>query len=341
MTPQPKIDRIKFQTDLGAYFRDSLTAHFLVYDNGLQWEEPADYHLYNTISGIDTLIVKVGTAVITHQQWNRTCYNVEHISRDLSRLRRDRGLNILLITSGAIGLGRKERRKHEKIPEKESNTPRQKQLDAIAGQPKLFDLWRDYFRSNEQSIGEKLVTHDDLKDMRSSYSLLRDYQDWTHRGLIPVINEDDARSLEEIDIKFKGQRVFRDNDGLASLHAQLLKKSGYKPLIIFLSNTDGIYTKESFENGDYTPIRIVKDSTNLEEQALPMSSARGRGGIISKVEAGRELSEQGIGLVIANGQYCNHDADFQKQRGSARKYDVLDSILEGRVVGTRFIPSNP
>jgi len=339
VTRQPKVDRIKFRTDLERYFIDRPDSPFLSFNGSLQLEEPENYGLYTDVSGIDTLVVKVGTAVMAHKGWSRTTYNVEHISRDLARLRRERELNVMLVTSGAIGLGRKERlRQGDRIYEREKNTPYQKQLDAIKGQPILFGLWRHYFSSySQQPIGEKLVTHDDIRDEKRSHRLVAQYQEWMSAGIIPVINEDDARSLEEIDILLRGERVFRDNDGLTSLLAQLLKGAGYNPLVIFLSNTDGIYTAESFRNGEYEPIRIVKDPTGLEEQALPISSSRGRGGIISKIGAGGELSESGIELVVANGQYCNHDAAYQKRReGSKRRYDVLDSTLDGRVVGTRF-----
>ena len=200
-------------------------------------------------------------------------------------------------------------------------------------------MWRHHFYP--QLVDESLVTHDDIRNPQGNANLLRKYQRWLSEDKIPVINEDDARSLEEIDISLKGERAFRDNDGLASLHAQFLKREGYNPLLILLSNTDGIYTAESFRNGEYTPIRVVKDSTGLEEQALPVSSTRGRGGVISKIEASRDAALDGIYVVVANGQFCNHDAPYQERtNGSQRRYNVLDSILDGRAVGTRFLPRN-
>jgi len=73
---------------------------------------------------------------------------------------------------------------------------------------------------------------------------------------------------------------------------------------------------------------------------LPVISARGRGGLISKIEAAKDAASEGIYTVIANGQYCNHDSSYQRRKlNSRRRYNVLDSVLDGRVVGTRFIPS--
>jgi len=339
MSREPKIDRIKFQEDLGQYFRDIPISPFTVFDNGhIHLEEPENYGLYTDTSGIDTLVVKVGTSILAHKDYRRMIYNMNCLSEDLIMLKEERGLNILLVSSGAIGLGRKARlRRGERIPEKERYSSEQKRIDAIEGQTLLYELWRHHFYP--QLVDESLVTHNDIKDPQKNAKLLRKYQRWLSEGKIPIINENDARSLEEIDILLKGERAFRDNDGLASLHAQFLKRTGYNPLLVLLSNTDGVYTAESFRNGEYTPIRVVKASAELEEQALPVSSTRGRGGVISKIGASMDATLDGIYVVIANGQFCNHDAPYQERReGSQRRYYVLDSILDGRVVGTRFLP---
>lgn len=340
MPPKLKIDSIKFHDDFERYFIDSPDSPFLVFDGSLQCEQPEHYDSYTNISGIDTLVVKVGTSIITHDDSRRTIYNMNCISEDLTRLREERGLNVLLVTSGAIGLGRKSRlRKGEKIPEKEKDTPQQRRLDAIEGQFLLYELWSHHFYP--QAVRESLVTHDDIKNPQKNAKLLLKYQKWLCEGKIPIINEHDAKSLEEIDILLKGERTFRDNDGLASLHAQFLKRAGYNPLLLFLSNSDGIYTAESFRNGDYIPIRIVKNPRGLEGHALPITSTRGRGGVISKIEAAKDAASEGIYTVIANGQYCNHDSSYQRRKlNSRRRYNVLDSVLDGKVVGTRFLPRN-
>ncbi len=340
MANEPKVDRVKFHRDIEGYFRDRPLNDFLVFDDNLNTEEAENYSLYTDLSDINTVVVKVGTSMVTHDDYRRTIYNMNCISEDLIKIRDEKNLNVLLVTSGAIGLGRKARlKKGEKIVEDERNNINQKLRDAVEGQFLLYELWRHHFYP--QLVGESLVTHDDLTDEQKNAKLLSKYQSWLAEGRIPVINEDDARSIEEIDIMLKGERAFRDNDGLASLHARFLKKAGYKTMLILLSNTDGIYTAESFRNGEYLPIRVIKNSEGLEEQALPISSARGRGGVLSKIEASKEATLDGICVVIANGQYCNHDSSYQKRRdGSERRYNVLEAILDGKVVGSRFIPSD-
>jgi len=339
MARELKVDRVKFQEDLGAYFRDTPTAPFPSFDNGtLQLEQPETYADCTDLSGIDMLIVKEGTNLITHDDYRRTVYNMKCSAEDLTRVRVERGLDVLLISSGAIGLGRKTRlRIGEKIPEEEKDTPEQKQKDAVVGQPMLYELWRHHFYP--QLVEESLVTHQDLENLSRRNGLLRKYDKWLYEVKIPVINEHDAKSLEEIEVMLKGEPVFSDNDGLASLIAIAYKKAGRNPLLVFLGSTDGIYTAESVQSDRYTPIRVVKDPANLEEQAAPISSTRGRGGIISRTKAIRSARSEGVYTVVANGQYCNHDAPFQEgKKGSQRRYNVLDAILDGKVVGTRSPP---
>jgi glutamate 5-kinase len=263
---------------------------------------------------------------------------MDRIARDLTRLK-SHGLNVLLITSGAIGLGRRARiADGESIPENESKSITEKQRDATIGQPILYDLWWDKFRiEHKQETKEFLVVNDDFLVNERKYELLGRYQDCLHYGIIPIINEHDAKSLVEIETEFKGEKVFRDNDGLASLHAKMLKEAGYNPLLILLSNTDGIYTPESFSNGKYEPVRIIKNANGLENGVSPESSSRGRGGVISKIEVGKELANLGITTVVANGQYCNHEWGVEKEAQFGVEYDVLDSIIQGKVVGTRFL----
>lgn len=339
MKRKSRADYVQFQEDIRNYFRDSPKSEFLVY-NGilLEEEKPENYSLYTDISEVDTLIVKMGSNTVIHKEHRKGIYNMKCISEDVKRLMQN--LPSILVSSGAIGLGRDARlKKGEIIPEIEANTPEQKRLDAIEGQFLLYTLWENHLYPVETE--EFLITHDDIKNEKKSKELLRRYEKCLSSGTISITNEHDKESLEEIEILMNGEMVFRDNDELASLIARHLKKAGYNPMLILLSNTDGIYTAESYNDQKYDSIRVVKNSGGLEKHAIPVCSTRGRGGMISKIGAAREAAEEGIYTVIANGQYCNHDAPYQRgEVGAERRYDVLDSILEGRVVGTRFLPAD-
>lgn len=339
VSKEPKNDRVKFQTEVGGYFRSKPSSSFFVYDGDVVEEEAEKYESYTNLRGIDAIVVKAGTSVLTHSDSKRDNYNMKWFASDLTLL--NERYHALLVTSGAIGHGRKQRlRDGENIPETKKGSPEEKfekQKDAVVGQPLLYKKWVRHF--GEQKVKELLLTHDYILEKSKNNILKWIMGSFLTQRIIPVINEDDAKSIEEIDIMMSGVRAFGDNDGLSSLVSQYLKQMGYTPLLVLLSDTDGIYTKESVQNGTYVPIRVVKNASGLENQALDATSSRGRGGVIAKINAAREAAEAGIYTIVANGQLCNHDADFQKGRsGAKRLYRVFDAVLNGEVVGTRFIP---
>ena len=170
------------------------------------------------------------------------------LAKEIKAIKSRTMLPFFLVSSGAIGLGRSARlQKGEMIDPVVSHTPKEKQKDAVEGQYLLYKLWQHHFYP--QQVEQSLVTHHDIVDPLKRKELIGCYNSYVRQQKVPVINEDDARSLEEIDTEFHGQRVFRDNDGLASLHAQMLKAEGYHPLLVILTNTKGIYVKEEYLQG--------------------------------------------------------------------------------------------
>ena len=98
MSREPKIDRVEFQEDLMQYFRDVSISPFTFFDNGhIYLEQPEDYRPYTDTSGIDTLVIKIGTSILDHKDYRRMIYNMNCLSEDLTRLREERNLNIFLV----------------------------------------------------------------------------------------------------------------------------------------------------------------------------------------------------------------------------------------------------
>lgn len=335
MAIEARLDYVPYHGDIRDYFRDIPIDEFLVFNGILKKEHPDNYPPYTDVSDVDAVILKIGTSGTAHKNPKRDQYNMQCISEDMKELKK-KVKNLYLVTSGAIGRGRKARlRNGERIPEKEKETPAQKRLDAIVGQPILYEDWKKSFSPLETK--EFLITHDDIRYQKKA--LLRELEDCISSNIVPIINEDDARTIEEIVYEKKGVKIFSDNDWLATILAVFLKDYGYNPMTVFLSNTNGIYTAESFNTGRYEPISIVMNPEGLEKQALPISSPRGRGGMISKIDAGAYGRKNKVGSVFACGQYCNHDSLFQKGvKDAMRKYNVLEAIMEGKYVGTRFLP---
>ena len=324
------------------YFPSVPDSGFLVYDGALREAPAEDYGNYTDLPPeIRIIAAKAGTGIITHKDKRRTIYNTQCLAEDARELM-EQGKYVIVVSSGAIGLGRKKRlRRGERIPEKEKNSAQQRQRDAEVGQYLLYTLWEHHLYPLRTS--ESLVVNSDLVDQQKRDNLFRGYVSDLERGRIPIINEDDRRTLEEIETQIEGRTVFRDNDGLWALICgnignyltDELKRNGQGILGVNLTTTDGIYTLESLRNETYRPIRVVLNPEGLEQQVDEEMSAVGRGGGISKVLGLRDVTAAGGYAVIANGQYCNHDRSGKSQ---PREYRPFRAILEGKVIGTRALP---
>lgn len=314
------------------YHQMSPEKSFLVYDGSLRRERPGNWANYANIFDNDTFIIKLGTNVVTHKDPRRTAHVMHCIAEDVRELKDKYGKKILLVSSGAIGLGRKLRlRIGEKIPEGEKSSVKQKRLDAIYGQDELYRLWTNHFYP--QRTDEILITHQDVRQKTNLFSRLNRNLE---NGVVSIVNEDDKKSLEEIEGKDK---LFWDNDSLSSLLAQQIRHDRKGVVLIILTNQDGLYTRESYENGEKHVIRVVKNADGLEKQVADDKSPQGRGGMLTKVLALRDAAEKGVHGIIANGMYCNFDGAYQRDEEDAtRDYKIIYDILIGKFVGTRFMP---
>ncbi|MFH0832420.1 MAG: hypothetical protein V1900_01710 [Candidatus Aenigmatarchaeota archaeon] len=330
--------RIMFQKDVNDYFRQVPEEDFLMYNGSLVIDIPENYPLYADVSNFDTWIVKVGTNIITHSDRRRMHYTMRCISEELKWLKHN-GKNVLLVTSGAIGLGRKLRQRYgEIIPEEEKDLPKQKQRDSEFGQPLLYALWESNLSFYSQRAVESLVVNEDFANNREKAKLMSSYKGFLSDGFIPVINEDDKRTLAEIETELKGEKMFRDNDGLSSLIAQYLSIDGHKVILTMLTDTDGILATDELKKSINEPIRIVGNFDGIEKYVLAEKSGKTRGGMLSKIDAASKAKSSGAYVVIANGMYCNHDGNYQRGCGE-RKFYPIRAIAEGKVVGTRCLPN--
>jgi glutamate 5-kinase len=171
-----------------------------------------------------------------------------------------------------------------------------------------MDAWAMAFDKHGLKVGQILLTRDDI-DSRARFLNLRNTLNAMHElGAVPIINENDTVSTDEI-----VQVSFGDNDILASLVSQAIKAN----LLVLLSVVDGLL------DGDGKSVRMVE---NIEEAQLLVrveKSAMGRGGMDSKLQAARVVTESGDIMVVANG----------------RMKSVLPRLLDGDEVGTLFVPA--
>lgn len=260
------------------------------------------------------IVVKLGTNVIMRPDGKVAlgllCGLVEQIA-----VLRERGVEVLVVTSGAVGLGM------ERLGLQERPTVvAQVQACAAIGQSRLMALYGDAFDRLSCPIAQVLLTEDDFRDPTRHANLRATLDALLTLGVIPIVNENDTVSTLELDrpAEFvERKRIFGDNDKLSAL---LMKHIG-ADLLVLLSDVDGLYDRNPAEPG----ATLMQNVDVIDDSILALadgSSGRGRGGMISKLESARIVLRAGKQAVIANG----------------RTPQVLERIVAGEALGTHFAP---
>jgi glutamate 5-kinase len=250
-----------------------------------------------------TLVVKVGTNVLSRDDDTLDVDRVRSLSEQIHRVRQT-GRQVVLVSSGAVGaglglLGLSERPRH---------LPRL-QAAASAGQAHLIRLYDDCLRQHGYHAGQLLLTANDFKSRGRYLNVRNTLHALFEFNAVPIVNENDTVSIDEI--------KFGDNDHLAAMVTNLLQA----PLLVMLTVVDGLYDGDPHDpNSRLVPL-VREWDDDLLQLAIPGLSARGTGGMQTKLEAARTATSVGENVIIANGT-----------RG-----DVLDDILAGKEVGTLFL----
>lgn len=259
------------------------------------------------------VVVKIGTGSLVK---NDGSLNLESMKRLVDQIAQavKKGHKVILVTSGAIAAGIAELN-----VKPNPNDIVFKQACAAAGQSILMSHYREYFKAYGLKVAQVLLTEKDLADRMSYLHTCNVFDRLLQLGVIPIVNENDVTSVNEIIPVMEGQEVnFSDNDILSALIANATEAD----LIVILTTVDGLYTK-SPEKPDAKLIPIVKKITPELRKAAEGKSKFGRGGMKTKIQAAEIAMRSGIPLVIANSQREN----------------VLLNVLEGKHVGTFFKPA--
>ena len=252
--------------------------------------------------------MKIGTAALSNEAGGLDEAQVERLSEQVHALRQ-RGLNVAVVSSGAIGAGMNElglKRRPTRLPDL--------QACAAIGQVRLTAVYEECFRRRGYHAGQMLLTWDDFDDRRRYLNASNAIHAILKLGAVPLINENDTISVDEMNLSFG------DNDVLASLVANLL----HADLLALLTVVDGLY-----ENPDASPqqrrvLRLVEKVDGDIERLVGVRRSRGgRGGMAGKLEAARAATAAGVSVVVAN----------------AREANVLERIVDGEELGTLFLPA--
>lgn len=256
-----------------------------------------------TLKTSSVIVVKIGSSSITYNNGKLNYASLERLCRVLTDLR-NQGRQVILVTSGAVAAGT-GRLGLEGPPESLAA----KQALAAIGQGILMGTYEKLMSEYGQTVGQVLLTREDMLDeVRKTNSLntLQRLLDW---GAIPVVNENDTVAVEEI--------KFGDNDTLSAMVAALVGAD----LLVILTDIEGLYTADPRIDPKARLLPLVTEITpEVERLADGAGSARGTGGMITKLAAARIAGEAGIPLVIARGDDLT----------------VLRKILEGLEIGTLF-----
>ncbi|MCL1951979.1 MAG: glutamate 5-kinase [Oscillospiraceae bacterium] len=260
----------------------------------------------NTIKDAQRIVVKVGTSSLTHATGKANIRMVSRLAAVLSDLR-NAGREVALVSSGALSVGVGKLGLHKRP----KDTPA-RQAAAAVGQCELMFLYDKYFGECGNQVGQLLLTLDDFSHEQRRANLLNTFAQLFRLGAIPVVNENDSVSTEEIEGLY-----FGDNDNLSAMVARLIGAD----LLIFLSDQDGLYTANPSEDDNAVLMPVV---ARVTDDILALGGAsgtsRGTGGMRTKLQAARLATEAGIDAVIMNGSAPEN----------------LYQLMDGRQVGTWF-----
>ena len=259
------------------------------------------------------IVIKVGTNVVMRDDGRLALSQLYGIAESVAKLR-EQGRDVLIVSSGAVGLGMERIRLADRPTELS-----QIQACAAIGQSRLMAIYDDAFDKLGCRTAQVLLTEDDFRDPARYSNLRSTLVSLLAMGVIPVINENDTVSTAELDHPTDStelERVFGDNDKLSALVMTHIDAD----LLLLLSDVDGLYTADPRVDGAH----LIAQVCGVTDEVLNFAqgkNGRGRGGMSTKLEAARIATEASGLAVIANGRLAH----------------VIERVCAGETVGTLFL----
>ena len=233
------------------------------------------------------IVIKIGSSSLQHKETGDLDYTkLDVLVRELCDLR-NRGKDVVLVTSGAIAVGKKAIHLQEM---KDDNPIAVKQAYAAVGQARLMMTYQKIFAEYNQVAAQILMTKNTIVDNLNRFNAQNTFAELFKLGVIPIVNENDTVATYEIEIG--------DNDTLSAIVASLVKAD----LLILLSDIDGLYTDDPRKNPQAEYIEVVDELTDelMEMGKASTGSDSGTGGMNTKLQAARIAHNTGVDMVIAN-----------------------------------------
>lgn len=251
------------------------------------------------------IVFKIGTSTLTHEETGELDFvKMEKFIRILTDLH-NQGKEIVVVSSGAIAVGRKV------LGFKERPTERSmKQACAAVGQSRLMTVYQKLFSEYNQNTAQILMTKITIANDTSRHNAQNTFRELLELGVIPIVNENDTVATDEID--------FGDNDNLSAIVAAIVKAD----LLVLLSDIDGLYTDDPNQNPEAERISVVEKITDeMLGMAKGPTTDVGTGGMTSKVGAAGIANDAGADMMIINGD------DMEN----------INRLFAGEEIGTLFV----
>lgn len=262
-----------------------------------------------TLASVRNVVVKLGTQLLSDPRprdpggaGQLDGAYLATMARQVAELHK-RGVRVTVVSSGAIGAGVRQL----KLPRRPTDLAMLQAVAAV-GQRKLMDAWAEAFAPFDLAVAQLLLTRDDFQSRTRYLNLRNTIHAVQQLGAIPIINENDTVSTDEL-VKI----TFGDNDILAAAVTHAMNAQ----LLVLLTVVDGIQDEKG------QAVRFIADVEQAKTLVRAEKSALGKGGMSSKLQAARMVAEAGEVLVVADG----------------RMEDVLLRLLAGEEVGTVFAPA--
>ena len=250
------------------------------------------------------IVIKVGTSTLTHKTGRLNIRRMERFVKVLADLQNS-GKEIVLVSSGAIGLGMSKMG----LSERPKDTP-MKQACAAVGQCELMYIYDKLFGEYNLNVAQILLTKYIIDTPRKN-NVENTFEKLISHNVIPVVNENDTVAIDELELELG------ENDSLAALFAIM----SHSDMLVILSDIDGLFDGNPKDNPDAKLIPVVNEITDeIRGLAGGAGSGLGTGGMITKIHAAEIAMGAGIDMAILNG----------------RNPSVLYDLFDGKDVGTIF-----
>ena len=259
------------------------------------------------LGNVDRVVIKIGTTSLMQGRKSISIDFMDSVAEQVKALK-DEGKEVLIVTSGAIGVGLKAM----KVQANPNDIPI-RQAAASVGQSILMLRWADSFQRQGMLVGQVLMTLDNYSDRDSAINLNNTIDSLLENGVIPIFNENDAVCITEI--------KFGDNDTLSAIVASRTDAD----LLVILSDVAGLYDSDPTKNPDAKLVPVVHNlDSSVRSMAGDSSTGLGTGGMRTKLDAAAICRDAGCSMIIA----------------SSKEPDVIYRTVTGDEVGTVFVSDN-